>query len=509
MRKAFFFLCFFMVGVTAFAQQLARARNVALVTQPNTQLVLKGGINFIGTADFTHKGNLTLLSNPVSGAADWRDSTTGVFNTASYGQVAFKGAAIQQVVGPTRFDSVTVQNSIGIHLPQSNEVRQWLNLNNGLVSFTNPNDSLYVSNTALSAITYNTDSLATTSWVQGKLSRRANITGGAYFFPIGKMAGMDSLYAPLRFEKTTTGAATYSAQYFPASPANRANKNPIIDHISNVEYWEITSHNFATAGDDDAILSMSWRDYSIVNPAAIIRDSLLIAHYFFDGAFFQWQPEYNGALPNDVNGNVNFGYIRSNKVIGDFSMPHLYFTIGTRSGQNLLPVSFINWTVAKQNHSAYCTWEISDDREVDFYIIERSTDGISFSTVGTVMARQVSGNAVYSFTDHAPIKGMNFYRIKAQQANKHNYTIVKSVYFTTEADWILFPNPATSVLTIQLPVVNSSSRLLLIDVSGKLIAEKQITTTTIQLSVGSLPAGLYYLQYINDNHKDVKSFIKK
>lgn len=509
MRKLFFFLLLLAGAYQLPAQQVARASNVQLVSQPNTQLVMKGGISFIGTTSLTHKGILTIFSNPVSGTANWLDSTAGVINTASTGHVLLKGmAALQQVYGPTLFDSLTIQN-IGTNLQQSNEVRQWLNLDNGLVYFTNTSDSLYISNTALTAITYNTDSLATSSWVHGKLSRRMSSNSGVYFFPIGKMVSGDSLYAPLRFEKTNTGAATFSAQYFPISPSNRNNKNPLIDHISSQEYWEITSHNFAAAGDDDVALSLSWRDYSVVNPAAIIRDSLLIAHYYFDGAITQWQPELNFLLPNDVNGNVNFGYIRSNKVIGDFSMPHLFFTIGTRSLQNLLPVNFLQWNVVKVNQTALCTWEVTDDREVEEYIIERSADRVFFTSAGRLAARRSLTNTTYSFTDNAPLPGRNFYRIKARSGAEHKYTDIRSVYFDSKMSWVLFPNPATDHIKLLLPQSDHPSRLRIIDANGKLIAERTVTGTSVDISISSMAAGLYYLQYSNGSIIESKRFIKQ
>jgi len=497
------------IACNATAQQVARANHVQLVSQPNTQLVIRGGINFTGTTSFIHKGGLTLLSNPVSGNADWLDSTSGVMHTTSAGHVSFKGtAALQQVYGATKFDSLTIQNT-GINLQQSHEVRQWLNLADGLVYFTNTSDSIYVSNPALTAVTYNTDSLATSSWVHGKLSRRMNSNSGAYFFPIGKLRSGDSLYAPLKFEKTTTGAATFSAQYVPISPINRNNKNPLIDHISSQEYWEVTSHNFAGAGDDDVVMSMSWRDYSVVSPTAIIRDSLLIAHYYFDGAVTQWQPELNILLPNDVNGTVNFGYIRSNKVIGDFSMPHLLFSIGTRSLQNLLPVHFLQWNVVKQEQTAICTWMITDDREVEEYIIERSADGVFFTAAGRLAARRTPDNTTYRFTDNAPLPGRNFYRIKAQAGAEYKYTDIRSVYFDTKMNWVLFPNPATDRIKVLLPPTDQPGHLRLTDAAGKLIAERRVVSTSVEIGISSMAPGVYYLQYIHGGVASTKSFIKQ
>lgn len=501
---------FFFIAIAApvAAQQLAAARNVQLVSQPGTRLVLKGGISFTGSTSFNHKGSISLYSNPVSGTAHWLDSTAGVMPLTSNGQVLFRSSsALQQVYGPTRFDSLTIEGS-GILLRQSNEVRQQLRLENGLVYFSGISDSIHVSNPSLAAVVYNTDSLATSSWVHGKLSRSTNSTAGAYFFPVGKLLAGDSLYAPVRIEKQNTAAATYTVHYIPAVPFDRTNKNPVIDHISSQEYWEITSHNFASSGDDDATLSLSWRDYSMVSPAAIIRDSLLVAHYYFDGAFFQWQPEFNPALPNLVNGNVNFGYIKTNKVVGDFSIPHLRFTIGTRSPQNLLPLTLLEWNATRQNNTAVCSWTVSDDREVETYQVQRSTDGIHFYPLGSVSSRRLPGISSYSFTDNAPVPGRNFYRLKAAGNGQTNYTAARLLLFDAAQDWQIYPNPATTWIQVRLPQSAMASTLRITDAAGKRVAEKTVTGFQVQLNISTLANGIYYLEYLQPGKREVKSFIK-
>lgn len=493
----------------ATAQQVAHARNIQLVSQPGTQLVLKGGISFTGTTDFTHKGKITLTEGPVTGTAHWLDSTAGVLNNASAGHVALKGGAIQQqVYGPTRFDSLTIQNK-GTLFRQSNEIRQWLSLTDGLVDLSNTTDSIYVSNAAITSILYNTDSLATSSWINGNLSRRTNTAAGTYFFPIGKMLATDSLYAPVKIDKLTNAAATYTAGYYPALPFDRNNKNPVIDHISSVEYWEITSHNYAASGDDDATLSLSWRDYSLVNAQAIIRDSLLVAHYYFDGVSFQWQPEFNGALPNIVNGTVNFGYVKTNKVIGNFDIPGRRFTIGTRSPQNLLPLDLLEWNVVKQNRTALCTWVVADDRDVDYYFVERSGDGLHFTTTGMLASRKQNGNTSYQYTDLTPLNGRNYYRLKATGNGLSNYSVVRTVYFDDSKNWLLYPNPAQDIINLKNQAGVSTAVLLRIaDATGKTVLQRNTSNTIIQLDIRTLPAGLYYLEILQGNKREVKSFIK-
>lgn len=512
--KVLLFAVAFAGACSADAQQLVRASNVQLVAEPGVQLVSTGGITFTGTANFNHKGSLTLFSNPISGNSDWLDSTAGgVMDALSSGHVLFRGNAAlqQQIYGPTRFDTVTV-NNLGVNLRQSNEVRSRLNLTNGLVYFLNQNDSLYVSNTAVTSISFNLDSINTTSFVLGKLSRRANSTAAPYYFPIGKLGAGDSLYAPLKFEKVNTTPTTWSAQYFYATPSNRGNLHAFIDHVSAVEYWEINSP--VTGGDpsDDATMSMSWRTQSVVSPTAVVRDSLLIAHYFDDGGGLMWNPEWlvGNISPADVQGTVNFGWIRSNKTIADFAYGTRNFTIGTRSVNNILPVEFIDWTLTKADRSSLLRWQIADDREVDQYSIERSADGRSFVSIGSVTAVKTGGLHAYQFVDLSPVNGWNYYRIKAYNNTKQKYTAIKQLYFDNgKGSWTIFPNPASSQLTIVLPPASQQVRLRIFDAGGKLVAEKIPSGAgNVVVGLGQLASGQYYVEYSSGSLREIKPFIK-
>jgi hypothetical protein len=513
MKPAVYCLLFLLLALESSAQQLARGRNVQLVSQPNTQLVVRGGITFTGTTNFNHRGTLTLFSNPIAGNSDWLDSTSGVFAASSIGHVLFRGgSSLQQVYGPTTFDSVTIQN-IGVNLRQSNEVRRWLGLINGLVYFTNVNDSIYVSNPAIASINFNGDPTTTSSWVHGKLSRRLNqVAPTEYEFPIGKIKDGDSLYAPVRLIKDNTVPATWSAQYFPEIPFDRNNINVLLHHISAMEYWTITSHNFPVLADNYARLSLSWRTYSVVSPIAAVRDSLTVAHYYDDAGGIRWNPEPALNLPalnNTAVGNVNWGWLSTNTSIGDFTMPHLRFTLGTRSINNPLPVEFLKWNVVKVNNKSLCTWEIFDDRDVNAYVVERSADGVTFSQIGTVSSAKVPDTKTYNFTDNTPLTGWNYYRVKAVGLNYSKYTTIKALYYGANGDWLLFPNPATDHINVFLPSNVQFATLRLYDVNGRLISQRTMTGNAIVINVASLPGGPYYLEFTNGAEREVKSFIKQ
>ncbi|MDA3616770.1 T9SS type A sorting domain-containing protein [Polluticaenibacter yanchengensis] len=75
-----------------------------------------------------------------------------------------------------------------------------------------------------------------------------------------------------------------------------------------------------------------------------------------------------------------------------------------------LPVKFSATQVNDLNGASQVTWNVASESNVKSYIIERSTNGISFEKVGEVAANKSS---VYSFTDKSQPAGVVYYRITA------------------------------------------------------------------------------------------------
>jgi hypothetical protein len=359
------------------AQQLVRASgNVQIVTTAGTKTVIDGGgITFLGTSLW--KGtddSIYLVKTTATPTEGWLDSTAGgAMDATSTGTVFFRGTNRQSFYGPTRFYNMTVRNAVGDTLLSSCEVRNNLRLDTGFV-FTETgygNDSLLVSNTAVNAIT--STSNYTESWVNGRLSRTGNVVGtpaaNFYLFPIGKT---DSLYAPIKLAKVNATTATWTAEYTYATPFDRTNVFfPPIDHISEVEYWEVTSNNqFST--NDDAKISLSWRGRSYVSATAAIRDSLVVAQYI-NNLGFRWEVPGSWSFPgNSVGADSLFGYVTSFAPTNNYEYTERRFTLGTFSRYNALPVKLLYFTAIADGNRVRLNWEAANEQEVFKYEIQKS-----------------------------------------------------------------------------------------------------------------------------------------
>ena len=507
------------IAAISYSQQLVRASgNVQIVTTAGTKTVINGGgITFLGTSKWTGiADSIYLVKTTASNPEGWLDSTAaGAMDVTSTGTVFFRGTNRQSFYGLTRFYDLTIRNTVGDTLLSSCEVRNNLRLDTGFV-FTRTgygNDSLLVSNPATTAIT--STSSFTKSWVNGRLSRTGNVIGNPppantnfYLFPVGKT---DSLYAPIKLFKVNGTTATWTAEYTPAIPFNRTNiMNPPIDHISELEYWEITSNNQVST-NDDAKLSLSWRGYSRVSASASIRDSLIVAQYI-NNAGFRWEVPGGWLAGNTAGANNLFGYVTSNAASNNYTYDERRFTLGTINRFNPLPVKLIYFTAIADGNKVRLNWEAANEQETLRYEIEKSLTGTGFAFMKSVNSRQMTQSAYTDF-DLNPAMGWNYYRLKIiEKSGSFFYSPVRPVKFEKGLEQVnIFPVPATTVLNIQLPTsyINQTT-LQVFGADGKFISTLKPTANMVILNVRPLATGTYFIQIIKTNgNKETYRFVKQ
>ena len=502
----------------SYSQQLVRATNVYMVTTAGTKLVLNGGITFIGTSNFISTADsVYLYTNAPVTSADWLDSTaTGAMDITSTGNVFMNGNIRQKFYGKTKFYNHFIRNINGDTLLSSCEVRNLLHLDTGFV-FTKTgygNDSLLVSNPATTAIV--STSNYTKSWVNGRLSRTANVATTVtpfpplapyYLFPVGKT---DSLYAYVRMAKFNGNTTTWTIEYFPALPFDYLNVfSPPVDHISRVENWEINS-NTQGSPDERAYVSLSWRGYSRVSANLVKRDSLLVVQYINRPPNI-WDAPGGWATGRAIGPDSLSGYVTSNTASVNFTFAERRFTLGTFSKYNALPIRLIYFTAIGDGNKVRLNWDVANEQDVRTYEVEKSLTATNFTHLSTVLSLQAL-ESLYTDYDYAPALGWNYYRIKIiDKSGNFTYSPVRAVKFDKGLEEVkIFPNPATDWLHIQLPSSYIGNvQLQVYGIDGKFISSIKPLTGSIDLRVSTLPASTYLLQIIkNDGSSKTYRFVK-
>jgi hypothetical protein len=161
-------------------------------------------------------------------------------------------------------------------------------------------------------------------------------------------------------------------------------------------------------------------------------------------------------------------------------------------------------------------WASATEDNADYYVIERSMDGIDFKKIGTVKANGKSNSQIkYETYDNNPAKGINYYRLSEIDKNgKSNFLGYATVSNKAALAVInLFPNPAQNNITLSLknfatPIVNYE----LYDAQGVLIQTESINLTDgnqdYKIDLSNLNKGFYFVKVNSGDELFKKTFVK-
>jgi hypothetical protein len=176
------------------------------------------------------------------------------------------------------------------------------------------------------------------------------------------------------------------------------------------------------------------------------------------------------------------------------------------------PLRFLSFTGEKINRTTLLRWTTDNEINTSHFEVERSTNGVSFSSMGRVNSFNSSGMHQYAFTDPAPVEGLNYYRLKqVDRDGRMSYTVIIKILHKAFGQEIrLLPNPATSHIQIEY---TSRQKILLIsvfDMKGRQVMQTHLTNQGVnKLTIGTLARGHYVLM-LSDGEKNLTgSFIKE
>jgi hypothetical protein len=127
-----------------------------------------------------------------------------------------------------------------------------------------------------------------------------------------------------------------------------------------------------------------------------------------------------------------------------------------------LPVDFTHIEGTRNNNTAVINWGTAHEMRNAGFDVERSNDGKSFTRIGfqrSLAANGTSNEALeYSFADVKPLAGVNYYRVKQTDVDGQSlYSKVVTVAFDNATTVKVFPNPATSNVTVEAAAVKNIS----------------------------------------------------
>lgn len=153
---------------------------------------------------------------------------------------------------------------------------------------------------------------------------------------------------------------------------------------------------------------------------------------------------------------------------------------------------FVNFSGSvKEFNRVWLEWDVDSAEEGDYFVVERSTDGIQYETIDAL--RNTDRNNHYELTDMAPPNGTDFYRIKYTTArdSKELYSKTIQLSLSGEVDFKFYPNPVDKLFIIR---TEHMIDMQVIDAVGVVRLSKRLQPGIQVINISSLERGVYILR---------------
>lgn len=186
-----------------------------------------------------------------------------------------------------------------------------------------------------------------------------------------------------------------------------------------------------------------------------------------------------------------------------------------------LPVTLLSFEAVSKNGNIEFSWKVTEQQGLSHYELERSIDGLIFSTITTVQAQSGTGNITYQFTDKQSLRQpapLLYFRLRSVDLDrKITYSKLVTIrnynsgnILLTGLENALDPRTGFTVLAGE----PGNLYLQLTDVQGRAVSKSsrwitQGNTTVILPGISGLPPGIYWLSLQLGSTIKKLSLIKK
>ena len=202
--------------------------------------------------------------------------------------------------------------------------------------------------------------------------------------------------------------------------------------------------------------------------------------------------------PNFMNASANILTDVTSIVSGYGTTTSDHFPVFTRYMFNLtLPIKLNYFTADKVKQSVKLRWSSSLESNSREYVVERSSNGIQYVSIGKLAARGQA--SVYEFVDDAPLAGNNYYRLRLVDLDeKFEHSKAIRITFEKEVLITIRPNPAPGFTKVALQgEINGLVNVSIYDQQGRII--KQLSRQAgpnqpLDIDLSGVNKGVYILK---------------
>jgi hypothetical protein len=171
----------------------------------------------------------------------------------------------------------------------------------------------------------------------------------------------------------------------------------------------------------------------------------------------------------------------------------------------LLPVTLLQFNGNLDNGSVKLNWVVANEVRMSHYTVERSVDGVTYTSVGEVKALGNQVTTSYSLTDKvADLKATTVYYRLVQVGNDNSKKLSNVITFKLQSNTVtrmsVYPNPAKTFFVVKVNAQKEGNATIkVLDVAGRVVMQQnnRVTTGTTSITfnnIANIAAGTYNLQ---------------
>ena len=427
---------------------------------------------------------------------------------------------MQHISGSVTFTNVEIDNPAGVQLQSPVSATKAMNLTNGHLH----TDATNILTVTSDGFTFTPKTGKPHSFINGPMKWNLAKSLSQYmnqyeeldyrYFPVGKVSDVD-LQRPLNIfnrSQPRTWTVEYMDTIATVEPdiENMTIEDPMeIKTISLLEYWVVNSN---TTSATNAKVGLSWGDSSTVGEGLANYQDLVVMNY--NETSDVWQNRDGTGHTYDAADHLGT-FVAEDAT----SFTKRYFTLGSASPFNPLPVTFLYFRGEVADKGNVLIWATATETNNAFFRLERSTDAINFETIATI---EGSGNSnqilQYSYLDANAPKGYSYYRLVQVDFDGKSQTApnLVALFHAQQGeevfDLAIYPNPALN-FEANIYVLSSyamPATLLVSDITGRIMYQRELNlqngANNFTLDT-ELPGGMYVVALIAEGRKTATRLI--
>jgi len=178
----------------------------------------------------------------------------------------------------------------------------------------------------------------------------------------------------------------------------------------------------------------------------------------------------------------------------------------------VVPLTLLSFNGNLQQSKVKLRWSTSNEVNTKSFEVERSIDGTTFSSIGSVNAVQGSSANQYVFYDENPFVGLAYYRLKQVDKNTaYGYSHTININNRKIEQLSVSPNPVKgNSLTLTHPL-SSNGTLVVVSIEGKKLIQKSIGINSAQtvIDISTLNKGVYMIVFNSTGYRQNIMFVKE